>query len=241
MHPVICHLGPFTIYSYGLMFAIAILTSSYLASREAAKAGISAETIYDLTFWVVITGVIGARILYVLLNWDYFVSVPQDIIMLQKGGLAWQGGLVCGGAIGLYYLMKKKLPFWKLLDLIAPFIALGHAIGRIGCFLNGCCYGKAASWGLYYPVWHERMQPTQIYMVLGQLAIFTVLRYYQPKARRVGQVFVLYLVLSSIERFLIEFVRADHALYWGLSISQFVCLAIFVAALSVNYGLGEKK
>jgi phosphatidylglycerol---prolipoprotein diacylglyceryl transferase len=230
MHPIICQLGPLTIYSYGLMFAIAVFTASYLASREAAKVGISSETVYDLTFWVVITGVIGARFVYVLLNWDYFLSVPLDIIMLQKGGLAWQGGFVFGVAAGLYYLKKRKLALWKVLDVIAPYIALGHAIGRIGCFLNGCCYGKPASWGLYYPIWHERLQPTQLYMVLGQLVIFLILRHAQARSKRTGEIFVLYLMLSSVERFLVEFFRADHQLYFGLSLFQYVCVAIFAIA-----------
>jgi phosphatidylglycerol:prolipoprotein diacylglycerol transferase len=234
MHPIICHIGPLTIYSYGLMFAIAVFTASYLASRQTARIGVPPEIVYDLTFWVVIAGVVGARIAYVFLNWDYFVSAPVEIVMLQHGGLAWQGGFIGGAAAGVYYLRKKKVRFWPFLDMIAPYIALGHAIGRVGCFLNGCCYGKPASWGLYFPVWQERLQPTQLYMVLGQLAIFLILRYAQPRVKKTGQVFVLYLILSSVERFLVEFPRADHEVYFGLSIFQYVCIVIFAAALLVN-------
>ena len=185
------------------MFAIAVFTASFLAAREAQKIGISRDVVLDLAFWVVLAGILGARLFYISFNLDYFLAVPSEIFMLQKGGLAWQGGFAGGIAAGLYFVKVKRLPLWKFVDVIAPYIALGHAIGRIGCFLNGCCYGKPASWGLYYPVWHERLQPTQIYMVLGQLTIFLILRYVQPRSKYTGQVFVLYLMLSSVERFLV--------------------------------------
>jgi phosphatidylglycerol:prolipoprotein diacylglycerol transferase len=246
MHPIICQLGPFTVYSYGLMLALAVITASYLTAREAQKRGMARDVVYDLAFWVVLWGILGARLFYVLLNVDYFREFPLDILMLQKGGLAWQGSLLAGTLAGIFFIRKKKLPLLLFLDTAAPFIALGHAIGRIGCFLNGCCYGKASSWGIYFPVWHEQLLPTQLYMVLGELAVFLILRALQKRADQpAGRLFVLYLMLSSLERFIVEFFRADHVVLWGgLSIFQYVCLAIVAVALiltAIDSGFSRKK
>jgi phosphatidylglycerol:prolipoprotein diacylglycerol transferase len=165
---------------------------------------------------------------------NHYWREPLEMFMIWKGGLAWQGSFLAGFASGVIYLRRKKIPVRPFLDLVAVYIALGHAIGRVGCFLNGCCYGKPADWGIYFPVWQERLQPTQLYMVAGQLAIFMILRGIVPLKRYPGQVFVWYLLLSSLERFLVEFARADHELYAGLSIFQYVSLAIFLWALLLN-------
>jgi len=236
MHPIICHIGPFAVYSYGLMLALAVIIASSLTAREAQQRGIPRDVVYDLAFWVVLWGILGARVFYVFLNADYFFEFPVEILMLHKGGLAWQGSLAAGALAGVFFMRRKKLPLFVLLDIAAPFIALGHAIGRIGCFLNGCCYGKASAWGLYFPVWHETLLPTQLYMVAGELAVFLVLRLLQKRTDQpAGRLFLLYLMLSSLERFIVEFFRADHAVLWGgLSIFQYVCLFIIGVAVIIN-------
>ena len=240
MCPIIAHFGPFPVHSYGLMLAVAVMVSSFLLARDAARIGIAREVIYDLVFWVVLSGILGARIFYVILSWDSFASQPLEILMIYKGGLAWQGSFIGGLAGGLIFIRRHGLPLWPLLDLVAPYIALGQSIGRIGCLLNGCCYGKPAAWGLYFPVWEERLIPTQIFMSLGQLLIFGILRGLQGKPGANGRIFVAYLLLSSVERFGIEFLRADHDLYWGLSIFQYVCLMIFMSALVLLARLSSK-
>jgi len=242
MHPVICHIGPFTLYSYGLMLAVAVIAASFLTAREAQKYGIARDTVYDLAFWAVLWGILGARVFYIFLNADYFLEFPFEIFMLQKGGLAWQGSLIAGVLAGVFFIRRKKLPLLILLDIAAPFIALGHAIGRIGCFFNGCCYGKPSAWGIYFPVWQEYLLPTQLYMVAGELAVFLVLRFFQKRSDRpLGQVFVLYLMLSSLERFVVEFFRADHVVLWGgLSIFQYVCLLITGIAVIINLRLSRR-
>jgi phosphatidylglycerol:prolipoprotein diacylglycerol transferase len=242
MHPVICHIGPFALYSYGLMLAIAVITASFLTAREAQKCGIPRDAVYDLAFWAVLWGILGARVFYVFLNADHFLEFPVEIFMLQKGGLAWQGSLVAGVLAGVFFIRRKKLPLLMLLDIAAPFLALGHAIGRIGCFLNGCCYGKPSVWGVYFPVWQEYLLPTQLYMVAGELAVFLILRSLQQRSDRpLGRLFVLYLMLSSLERFVVEFFRADHVLLWGgLSIFQYVCLLITGVAVIINLRLARR-
>ncbi|MBF0387092.1 MAG: prolipoprotein diacylglyceryl transferase [Candidatus Omnitrophica bacterium] len=244
MFPVICQIGPLAIYSYGLMLALAVFVSARLLAREARVIGIEADTVYDLVFWVVISGIVGARIFYILLNLGFFIDAPFEILMLQKGGLAWQGSFAGGLLAGLLFIRRRKLALWPLLDIVAPYIALGSAIGRIGCLLNGCCYGRAADWGLYFPAWGERLVPTQIFMSAGQLLIFLILRSLvlasraRPDGARkifyAGRIFILYLMLSSLERFGVEFWRADHVLYWGLSIFQYVSLVVFVVALGLH-------
>jgi len=221
-----------------MMLALAILATQWLVARDAkARLGIDPDIVYSLVFWVVLYGIAGARIFYVLLNWAYYAAEPAEIVMIWKGGLAWQGSLVDGIVAAVFYIKRHKLPLWKFLDIAAPYIALGHAIGRIGCFLNGCCYGKPAVWGVYFPVLEARLIPTQIFMALGQVAIFLALRALQPRARCDGQVFVWYLMFSAVERFVIEFFRADHEVYLGFSVFQYICVVIFVSSLVVNFRL----
>lgn len=233
-------IGSFAIYAYGLFLAIAVFVASSLLAVEARRMGVSRDVIYDLAFWVVLWGIIGARLFYIFLNLSYFVHEPLEIIMLQKGGLAWQGSFIGGMISGVVFLRRKNIPVWKFLDITAPFIALGHAIGRIGCLLNGCCYGKPAAWGLFFPVWGERLIPTQIFMSVGQIIIFLLLRAFASKARFEGQVFVWYLILSSVDRFSVEFFRADHELYAGLSIFQYVCIMIFLVGLFIDHRLRRR-
>ena len=242
MHPVICSIGPFSLYSYGLMLAVAVITASFLAARAAEKRGMAKDVIYDLAFWVVLWGILGARLFFIFLDWDYFRQFPLEMPMLQKGGLAWQGSLIAGIMAGILFIRKKKLPLFLVLDVVAPFIALGHAIGRIGCFLNGCCYGRPSAWGIYFPVWHERLLPTQLYMVAGEFFVFLILLLLRKRVGPpAGRLFMMYLFLSSLERFIVEFFRADHVVLWGgLSIFQYICLVIMGVAIVVNIRLSRR-
>ena len=264
MHPIICKIGPLTVYSYGVMMAIAVMVCSFFLSKDAARTlHLQPEVIFDFAFWVMCAGILGARIFYVLLNLDYFLNDPWEIVKIQNGGLAWQGGLVGGTIAGIFFIRKNALPFWDTLDVAAPYIALGHAIGRIGCFLNGCCFGKEVSWGIYFPAYHARLHPTQLYESASLLLIFFILKNYQKvsntptnsflsvdssKFKEInrqkqncrgtkppGKVFVLYLILASLERFVVEFFRADHTTtFLGLSIFQGLSLVVVAVALYAN-------
>jgi phosphatidylglycerol---prolipoprotein diacylglyceryl transferase len=231
MHPILCSIGPLTIYSFGFMLAMAVLVCSYLFGRDTQKAGIPKETAYDFVFWTALTGVIGARVFYILLNLDIFMSDPSEIIKLQNGGLAWQGGLIFSVANAFFYLRKHRLPVLKFLDLAAPYGALGQAIGRIGCFLNGCCYGKPVWWGPYFPVHDAHLHPTQIYESSALFAGFIVLRILNKKNLSEGRVFAIYLMFAAAVRFIVQFFRDDHDPVWfGLSIFQWVCIGVLLAA-----------
>lgn len=211
------------------MIAIAAVVCAFLLSRDAKVYKILPEVIYDLMFWVVAWGIIGARIFYVFLLWDYFSENPLEIIMIMHGGLAWQGGLLGGCLAGVWFVKFKKLKLRTFIDLVAPYIALGQAIGRLGCFFNGCCYGKPVAWGLYFPVHHAKLIPTQLYETGGLFLAFFILKYAQRQPHRTGMIFVLYLWLAALERFIVEFYRADHDVLWGgLSLFQYISLAMII-------------
>ncbi|HBR14587.1 MAG TPA: prolipoprotein diacylglyceryl transferase [Candidatus Omnitrophica bacterium] len=241
MFPVICKIGPVSIYSYGLMLAVAVIVCAFFLSRDARSLNIQPEEIFDLVFWVVLGGISGARLFFIFLHLDFFLQKPSEVIMLQNGGLCWQGGLILGSAVGAWYIHKKKWSFGKLIDLIAPYIALGESIGRIGCFLNGCCYGKEMAWGIYFPVHGATLLPTQLYTSAGLLILFFLLKRYQSSSTVPGQVFIGYIFFASLLRFFIEFIRADHEiLFWGLSIYQVICAALIGGAVFLQW-LNRKR
>jgi len=242
MHPEICKLGPLTIYSYGLALVIAFVVSTLLASAQAKKQGIDPEIIFNLCFAVFISGIIGARIFYVLLNFSYYLHNPLEIIMLQKGGLAWFGGLILGTFSGIYYLKVKKLNVYKIADLLVPFVALAQAIGRVGCFLNGCCYGKESGFGIYFPSHTAILIPTQIYSSLFLILIFIILRFLQERPHQEGAIFFAYLLLYSVKRFFMEFWRGDSPSFiFGLTLFQLISIAVFLIAAVSLFLIKNKK
>ena len=234
MLPEICHIGSFTIYSYGLMLVLAFFVSAYLASRQAAKAHIDPDKIFNLCFYVFIVGIIGSRVFYVVSNYPYYLKHPFEIIMLQHGGMAIFGGIIFGSGFACLFIRKNKMDLLATLDLLAPFIALGQAIGRIGCFLNGCCYGKVSAFGIYSPVSGQVIIPTQLYSSLLLFLIFFVLRFMQGRKHLPGQILYSYFFLYSIKRFSIEFFRNDNPrIFGGLTIFQLLSLAMFFFSLSM--------
>lgn len=229
-------LSPVTIHSYGLMFAVAVLICTPLLVIDAKRKNISADVIFDLIFWIVIGGIIGARLFYIALNYSFFVDNPAEMIMIQNGGLAWQGGLILATGMAISFIRKRKLFFPEMVDLLAPYLALGQSIGRIGCFLNGCCYGKVVSGGIYFPVHDATLHPTQLYMSGGLFVIFLILKRYQRSSEIPGLVFASYLILTSVLRFGVEFFRADHKVfYFGFSVFQFVCFGVLIFAFGFAY------
>lgn len=200
------------------MLALAFLVSVGLAGFEAKREGIDKELIFNLWFITLIFGLIGARIFYVIENLDFYLREPLEIIMLQRGGLSWFGGLILGSCAAVIYLRSKKIPVYKVLDVIAPFLALAQAIGRIGCLLNGCCFGRTVI-------------PIQVYSSLILLFIFIALRLTQGHKHKEGAIFFLYLALYSIKRFFIEFWRVDNeVIFSGLTLFQIISILIFCLA-----------
>ncbi len=237
MYPILFHIGPFVVYAYGFFLALAVVVVTWLITPKVAGIGVEKEKLYDLIFWIVLFAILGARLFFILLNTEYFIKNPLEIFMLHRGGLAWQGSFIGGWIAGIVFLKRHRIAVWKFIDLVIPFVALGHAIGRVGCFLNGCCYGRSSQWGLYFPVLDQKVLPTQLYMIVGQLIIFALLKIFSSKARFDGQIFIWYLILSSLERFIMEFFRWNDYLYFGLSVFQYVCIVLFITGIVLQQKL----
>jgi len=232
MFPTICTIGPFTVYSYGMMLVIAFSAASLLICQEAKRQGIDPEVIFNLLFFTFIFGIIGSRILYVIDNLSFYAKDPIEAIMLQRGGLSWFGGLILGTGASIIYMKLKKLSIYKTLDLVVPFVALAQSIGRIGCLLNGCCYGKHAEFGIYFPAHESILVPTQLYSSLLLLLIYIVLRFLQDRPHIDGQIFYAYLLLYSAKRFFIEFLRGDSPPFFScLTQFQVISAIIFLVAV----------
>ena len=239
MHPILLRLGPFTLYSYGVMLVIALATTTWLASRAAGRLppsliAITPEQVVDFSCLSLLGGIVGARLLYVVLQWSSFVESPQEIPALWHGGLVWYGGFAGGLLAGWLYVRVKRLVFLRVLDQFIPFLAAGHAIGRLGCFLNGCCYGKltTAWWGVRFPGQDHAVIPTQLLESAGLCALYLILRRLQQPSplNTPGRVFGAYLLGYAVLRFLVEFLRGDQAVWWaGFTLQQLVSVGLFVA------------
>jgi phosphatidylglycerol---prolipoprotein diacylglyceryl transferase len=236
MHPILFRIGPVTIYSYGLMLSLAFLTVILLLSLRAKDMGLKVSEILDLALYLLISGVLGARILHVLVNFRFYFSNPREIIMLTHGGLAYQGGLILAIVVCIWFLKKRGHSFFKTVDLIVPYLALGQSIGRIGCFLNGCCYGRFSTFlGVVFPDKGYPVHPTQLYYSASFLAIFVLLRKLEARKNlSAGKVFTAYLLLYGIVKFLIDFLRDLPVYPIGLTMTQIISICL-IAFSSIFY------
>lgn len=198
MYPLICRIGPVNIYSWGLMVALGSLAALFAGLRYGAKEGIKSETMLDFFVYMVISAAIGARLFYVIAFFSKFRDDLISVFYVNQGGLVFLGGL-CGVLItALVYVKYHKIDLLQLLDALSPGTMLGYAIGRIGCYLNGCCYGIKL-FGIE--------QPTQIYSSVSGLIIFFLLARLYANKKYDGHIFLLALFLYSLYRFLLEFLR----------------------------------
>lgn len=221
MHPILLKLGPLTIYSYGAFVALGFAAATFLIYRRASDFGIDKDNTLDLLILMLVTGIVGARLLYVFLNLDYYRDNPYEIMALSRGGLVWYGGFFAALASSIIYMKRNGMGFWNTMDLIVPYVALAQALGRIGCFFNGCCYGSGGF-------------PVQLYSSLLLVAIFVILRLWQDRRKFTGEIFLGYCMLYSLKRFGVEFFRADNPrILTGLTMSQVISLAVICISVSV--------
>jgi phosphatidylglycerol:prolipoprotein diacylglycerol transferase len=240
MHPILVKIGPFSIYSYGMMIALGFSLAAYLMYTRAREFGLTGDNVVDMLVLVLIGGLIGARLLYVALHPAYYAARPIEILDFSKGGLVWYGGFLSGLLAFFLYAHFKKLRFWDVGDFIVPYVALAQSLGRIGCFLNGCCFGSAAPasfpLGVAFPDITGLRHPTQLYSSLALLGIFVILRFLQDRRHFAGEVFLLYCVLYSAKRFLMEFLRGDNPhLLFGLTLSQAISVLVLSASLMLLF------
>jgi len=241
MHPILFTLGPITIYTYGVALALAFAVSMMLttcASRARLKGIVLLDeaALLDWGCWVMAGGVLGGRLWYVLLNWEAYRAQPLEVVALWHGGLVWYGGLAGGLLAQALFVARRKLSFLRVTDQVIPAVALGHAMGRLGCFANGCCYGlpTAAWWGVRFPGHPTAVVPTQLLESLGLVALAVTLWMAQRPATlaRPGRVFGLYLVGYGLLRAVIENWRGDQPAIWsGLTLAQLISLGLVLLGL----------
>ncbi len=229
MYPELFTVFGITIYTYGLMVAIGFFAGMTYIIKHTNDIPIKKDRMYDFLFYLIIFSIIGARLFYVLVNIDFFIQHPADIIKIWQGGLVFYGGFITAILYTVWYCKYKKIDIKKLADVFAPAIALGHAFGRIGCFFSGCCYGKETQCFISI----NNRYPTQIIEAVGNLIIFFVLHKLYKKSHKNGYIFLLYLIFYSILRFSIEFLRGDDrgTFFLGLSPAQNISIVIFIIAI----------
>jgi len=243
MHPILINLGPIPIHTYGFLIAVGFLVAINVIKRLAGRSKLDVEKVLDLTFWCLLIGFVGARALFVITRFSYFVENPVEILKVWEGGLVFFGGPLVVIPFLIWYMKKYKLPPWKTADVLAPGLVIGHAFGRLGCLAAGCCYGKptGSDWGvrLYSDLVDRSLQgiplhPTQLYEFSALLILFAGLLYVFKKKVFDGQVALTYLLAYPIIRSVIEIFRGDiirgFVIEGILSTSQFISLVIFLAA-----------
>jgi phosphatidylglycerol:prolipoprotein diacylglycerol transferase len=238
-------IGPFTIYTYGVLLAVSYLLGLRLAMWRAKRWGLDASRVLDLGIYIIIAALIGAKLLLLLVDFDQFRQSPAELLSLARSGGVFYGGLILAVLVAFWYIAKHGLPFWTTCDVFAPGIALGHVTGRLGCFAAGCCYGRATTlpWGITFhnPLAAANvgtplgipLHPTQLYEASAELLILVLLLSTEKRGRQfAGRTFWAYLLLYAISRYIIEFYRGDpRGEMFGMSTSQFI--SIVLAPLSI--------
>jgi phosphatidylglycerol---prolipoprotein diacylglyceryl transferase len=248
MFPKLFQWGDFFIPTYGVLLAIAFLAALWLAGRLGRSVGLNTERIMDIGLIAALAGIVGAKLAMFLFDWDYYSAHPSQIFSLgtlQAAGV-FQGGLILALIVSIWYMGWKRMPVLRTMDVFAPSIALGHAIGRVGCFVAGCCWGAPTHlpWAVTFTSQesHDRfgtpinipLHPSQLYESGAELVIMAGLIWMFRRPHRDGSIVAWYLVLYSVVRFLVEFVRNhEQSLVWGLSLTQWISLATLAAGAAM--------
>ncbi|HVO11567.1 MAG TPA: prolipoprotein diacylglyceryl transferase [Vicinamibacteria bacterium] len=244
MHPQLT-IGPFTLHTYGVVLALAFLAGLWATSRQAKRQGLEAQRVTDMAIWVLIAGLVGAKLLLFGLDWRFYVAHPRELVSLLRSGGVFYGGLVAGLLVAWWYARRYHLPAWRTADALAPGVILGQAIGRFGCLSAGCCWGRPANvpWAITFrDAYAARtigtpldtpLHPSQLYESAVAFLIFAFLLWLAPRKRFHGQVVLAYVALYSAARFVLEFWRGDpdRGTWFGgeLSTSQVVALVLLLA------------
>ena len=243
MHPDLFSIGPLTLHTYGLFVALGFMAGILVTIKLGKSAGISSNSVMDMGFIIILSGLIGSRLVYIIIDFSHYISHPLDIFKIWEGGLVFSGGLVAVIIMMLFYVKHHGYNIWTIGDLWAPGAAIGQAIGRIGCFFAGCCYGKPTDvpWGVKFsnpesitPLHNVPIHPTQLYSSLSSLIIFIILIILHSKKKFKGQVFLWFLILHSTARLFLERFRGDPRgmiLTENLTMTQFIAFIILIGAV----------
>jgi phosphatidylglycerol:prolipoprotein diacylglycerol transferase len=257
MFPRLLELGPVTLYSYGLLLALAYLAGLRLALIRARARGMSGDRVMDLGIWIIVSALIGAKLLLLYQDWRLFTTDPRQLLSLLQSGGVFYGGLIMAVVVALWYIRSHQMPMWTTTDVFAPGIALGHVIGRIGCFLAGCCYGKETTvpWAVVFtdpfalanagtPL-NRHLHPTQLYESAAEGLILIGLLAFEKRGRAFpGRTFWGYMLAYGVSRFIIEFFRGDRGrgLYFGeaVSLSQIISIVLVPLSLLMLFWLSRQ-
>ncbi len=247
MYRVLAEIGPITLYSYGFMMAISFFVGIWICGRRAAAYGFTRDQVYDSAVPVLLAGLIGAKIAYVATSWEDLSLEWRYWFSLIRGGFVYYGGVAGGAAGAIWWMRRRNLPPLGLGDLAAPSLGVALAIGRLGCWLNGCCYGTPVAWGCVFPGLHDVVprHPVQLYEAAGTLAIGLGLLFvpHSLGAHR-GRTFALFLIPYSFLRFSLEFLRDDPrgpVFAAGLSVSQVLSVAALAIGLWLLFRRGSEE
>jgi phosphatidylglycerol:prolipoprotein diacylglycerol transferase len=257
MYPRLFTIGHFTLHTYGVLMAVAFLLGLWVASRQARRAGIDAARVADLGVYSLIAGLLGAKLMLLLVDWHYYSGHTRELLSLFQSAGVFYGGLILGVPVALWFARRARLPLWPTLDVLAPGVAIGQAVGRLGCLAAGCCYGKptTSAWAITFRDPYATrtigtptdipLYPTQIYESLLCLVLFLGLIWLAPRKKFNGQVAVSYLIAYAVIRFGIEFLRGDvnrgFVFHGALSTSQFIAILVFLGALGVLPYLARRQ
>jgi len=244
MHPILFHLGPLPIHTYGFLIAIGFLLAVQIVKRLAIRSKLDVDRILDLTFWCLMLGFLGARILFIITRWHHFMENPIDIFKVWEGGLVFLGGLVLVVPFAVNYVRRHKIDPWKAVDVLMPGLPIAQALGRLGCLAAGCCYGRPtnADWGVKLDSelvdLHMRgiyLHPTQLYESSAMFLLLFAMLYVFKHKKFDGQVGLTYFISYPIIRSIVEEFRGDairgFVIEDVLSTSQFISIIVFVIAL----------
>lgn len=252
MFPILLRIGSFHIYSYGVMLFISFLIGTKVVEMRAKRFGVSGENVTNLALLTLIMVVVGARLLYVIFHWSEFANDLIGIIAFWRGGLGglmFFGGLIFAMVAGIIFVRKEKMPMLKMLDAIAPAIVLGEGLTRIGCFLNGCCFGKPtiSFLGVIFQRYSAAgstfscaIHPTQLYSSLTGFALFGLALILERKHLKEGVLFGIIMIFYSLFRFGIDFIRyyENASNFW---VNQIIALGFFILAVIFTITLLKKK
>ena len=223
MNRILFEFGNIIIYSYGFFVAMGFLIAIFLILQETKKVNLETNKVFDLLIVILLGGLFGARSLFVLLSWDYYSLNILKVFALHEGGLAIQGGIFGGIVAGAIFMKIKKLPIFFTADIVALYLPVSQAIGRVGCLLNGCCYGKEihSGIGINFPGETVVRFPSQPYYTIAFLVLFLFLRRIYDNKSFNGQIFSIYLICYGILRVGLDFFRGDELVsYFGITLSQ---------------------
>ena len=251
MHPILFEIGTWPVYSYGVLLALAYLAGLQLAVVRARRAGVDATRVMDFGIYLIIAALVGAKLMLVVVDFDYFAERPRELFSLVRAGGVFYGGLLGALLAAVWLARRYRFSLWHTADLFAPGVALGHIVGRFGCLLAGCCYGRSTDlpWGITFtdPVaaanvgtpLGEALHPTQLYDAGAEFLILLILLATERRGRPfAGRTFWAYILLYGISRFVIEMFRGDpRGMVMGLSTSQFVSVLMVPIGLVMLWRL----